>query len=316
MPVLAGLPSPTQIGLSRDIMHSFQNDLLECYSDAELVCHIDKSPRLTPFSAISLLSTRYLAKTYVPEALEDSVRAVEVARQLGVRVPDIKRTIKSNDGAFCIMECIEGTTLEEAWAKLGWFASIKLAVQLRHAISLLRSVSSSTAGSLATGECRSFWLDDRYGVPARSSPDDITSFIKFWANFISIRQEIKNAPHCLVYSKVYTPPAARTFVFTHHDLAPRNILLDHSGQLWLIDWDYAGFYPPYFEYAAMHNFHIPQDWNMFARMRWHLFTWIAAGRTEKQRRLLERIRSKFTRFSVGRRFHLLANSIPTRKPVS
>lgn len=248
--------------------------------------------------------------------MEDSVRAVEIARQLGVRVPSIKRKIEFNDRTFCIMECIEGTTLEEAWAKLGWFASIKLAVQLRHAINLLRSVTSSTAGSLATGECRSFWLEDYYGVPARSSPDNITSFIKFWAGFISIRHAIKTAAQGLVYFKGYTPPTARTFVFTHHDLAPRNILLDYSGQLWLVDWDYAGFYPRYFEYASMYNFSTPQDWNLFARMRWHLFTWIAAGRSEKERRVLEQIRSKFTRFNVGRRFHILANSIPTRIPVS
>lgn len=41
--------------------------------------------------------------------------------------------------------------------------------------------------------------------------------------------------------------------FPHHDLAPRDIILDHEGQLWLIDWNIAGFRPKFFEYAGMHN---------------------------------------------------------------
>lgn len=35
-------------------------------------------------------------------------------------------------------------------------------------------------------------------------------------------------------------------VFTHHDLAPRNLVLESgTGRLWLVDWDLAGFCPPY-----------------------------------------------------------------------
>jgi hypothetical protein len=45
---------------------------------------------------------------------------VELAHQLGVRVPHIKRVIEFNGDAYCIMERIEGTTLEEAWAQLSW----------------------------------------------------------------------------------------------------------------------------------------------------------------------------------------------------
>ncbi|EGC46060.1 conserved hypothetical protein [Histoplasma capsulatum var. duboisii H88] len=82
-------------------------------------------------------------------------------------------------------------------------------------------------------------------------------------------------------SKNYIPSTAGPFVFTHHDLAPRNILLDKSNHLWLVDWDIAGWYPCYFEYAAMHNF-IPEGWTRLARMWWNLFTWIAAGRWESE----------------------------------
>lgn len=112
------------------------------------------------------------------------------------------------------------------------------------------------------------------------------------------------------------PPTAKTLVLTRHDLAPRNLLLDPSGQLWLLDWDYAGFFPRYFEYKSMQNFHTPQDWNWLAQKRWSLFAWIAVGRSEKERRALEVMRWKFTRFRVGQRFNLLRNGNPSRRRAS
>ena len=37
----------------------------------------------------------------------------------------------------------------------------------------------------------------------------------------------------------------------HFDLHSQNMILDSSGNVWLIDWAYAGAYPPYFEKAAL-----------------------------------------------------------------
>lgn len=56
------------------------------------------------------------------------------------------------------------------------------------------------------------------------------------------------------------------FVFTHHDLSPRNIMLE-GGNLWLVDWDLAGSYPPTFEHAAMQNIIPPAEWSWFVRWR-------------------------------------------------
>jgi thiamine kinase-like enzyme len=40
-------------------------------------------------------------------------------------------------------------------------------------------------------------------------------------------------------------------VLTHQDLNLRNIILGEDGRLWIIDWEWAGYYPPWFEYVAM-----------------------------------------------------------------
>jgi len=290
-------------------------ELLQSYCDADLVQCIQKSPRLPHHSGIFILSANLIAKNCPFELLQDAVGAMEAATQLGVRVPAVKRIVTSNGDTYLIMERIDAVTLE-AWPKLGWFTTVKLALQLRWFVRLLRSLTSSTAGSPVSGECRSFYLEDRFMLPPKSSPAVIISFIQFWTRFTSIGQAMKTAAQDPVPSTTFTPATPNTLVFTHHDLAPRNILIDRLGQLWVLDWDYAGWYPRYFEYAAMQNFPVPQVWTRFARARWFLFTWITVGRFEQERKVLELIRTKFTRFTFGRRFEILANRIPAGRPVS
>ncbi|KAL5345017.1 hypothetical protein ACLOAV_009970 [Pseudogymnoascus australis] len=299
----------------------FQEEMLLAYSDEELAGYIRASPHHDSISRVSILSTNLVAKVSRPDTVhtEDITRAMEMAQQLGVRVPCIKRILTFDGTTFCVMERINGSTLNEAWTKLSWFTTIKLGLQLRRFIHLLRLATSSTAGSLASGECRSFYLKDRFGLPARSSPEVITYFIKFWSGFSSLQHAIEAADHGValgskIHPNRFIPPTDTTLVLNHHDLAPRNILLDYSGQLWLLDWDYAGWYPRYFEYAGMQNFHIPPSWNLVDRIRWTLFTSIAVGRFEKERRVLKDIRTKFTEFREGRRFELLAVGGPSRYP--
>lgn len=40
-------------------------------------------------------------------------------------------------------------------------------------------------------------------------------------------------------------------VFTHADLNPRNILIDHGRLSGIVDWECAGFYPEYWEFTRL-----------------------------------------------------------------
>jgi serine/threonine protein kinase len=288
----------------------FHDDLLQSYSDTELVRRIIGSRPLASAPGISLLSSNFLAKYYKADEVEDMINVTDIA------APTAKRIIRNGRHAYCVMDRIPGGTLEDLWTHLSWFDTIKLGFQLRRFVQQIRSITSPVAGSLATGECRSFWLEDRYGLPARCRPGDMEYFFGFWINFTSMRKAIQTADQREIPTPERQMLPTEPFIFTHHDLAPRNILLSPSGELWLLDWDLAGFYPIYFEYAAMQNFHMPQQWGFFARLRWHLFSWIGAGYYRREAHILKHIRSKFTRFAVGRRFHLLKNGGPCRYPAS
>lgn len=45
-------------------------------------------------------------------------------------------------------------------------------------------------------------------------------------------------------------PKSDHAVFTHGDIAPRNIMVHECRATGIIDWGYADWYPDYWEYAA------------------------------------------------------------------
>lgn len=175
-----------QITLRMD--STFDDARLSAYTDAELVSYITSFPSLPNFSNVIPLSCKYLAKGYAGDELEDAAESMKLACQLGIRVPRIQRIIQADDAFYCIMDRIPGTTLDVAWPELGWIASLRLALQLRRVIHRLRSVDSASSGSLATGKCRSYFLEDSFGLPPRATLSQVNAFLNFWANFVSIRQ--------------------------------------------------------------------------------------------------------------------------------
>ncbi|KAE8306797.1 kinase-like protein [Aspergillus transmontanensis] len=298
----------------------FIEELLEGYTDSELAHHIVSSSSCASSSRVFNLSSNLIAKIYRPSEVEDALKATEVASQLEIRGPSVRKVIKNQATAYTIMDWVEGSTLDVVWKEMSWFMTIKLGLQLHRFLKILRSVTSPTAGSLATGECRSFWLEDLYGLPANSGPAEFAHFFRFWTNFMSIRRAMQASKQPQVPDSpdfiVGEPMTIKPFVLTHHDLAPRNLIVSPSGQLSLLDWDLAGFYPVTFEYASMYNFNIPEDWGLMARLRWHLLVWIGVGYHETDARLLRIMRSRFTRFLVRRRYELLEKCGPTRYPVT
>ncbi|PWY67030.1 hypothetical protein BO83DRAFT_410366 [Aspergillus eucalypticola CBS 122712] len=252
-----------------------RDDLLQSYSDAELIQHIVSSPPADSLmSRVSSISPKYISSP-----------TTELAHSLGIPCPSIRRIVTSNRNVYSIMHRIEGSTLEDIWTSLGWYLTIKLALQLRRILRTLRSTTSLTIGSLATGQCTSFWLDDLYGLPPRSGPTELSRYLHFWASEI-------------ITGTAYIPSAMGPFVLTHHDLAPRNLLLSPTGELWLLDWDLAGNGLCLLDGVG------------------NLFTWIAAGSYRRDYGALPSMQSRFTRFRAGRRFELLNVGGPTRRRVT
>ena len=78
-------------------------------------------------------------------------------------------------------------------------------------------------------------------------------------------------------------PQSKAFVFTHGDVAPRNTMVNEECRITgIIDWELAGWYPEYWEYANNMNPSRDKDWQSWmertATQRWDLSGIVAARR--------------------------------------
>jgi hypothetical protein len=76
-----------------------------------------------------------------------------------------------------------------------------------------------------------------------------------WYNGRSRLNNILLNPYIRDLSKIPEPTIffddSMPLVFTHGDISPYNIRLGKDGTVWLLDWEGAGAYPQWFEYANM-----------------------------------------------------------------
>lgn len=262
----------------------FDETRLHEYDDATLAEFIERAPRTSStMGGVRCLSPSLVSKTAGPTLHHDALKGICLARQLGIRVPAVRRVVEIKDllhSCYTIMERIDGTTLHDCWHQLSWFTTLRLALQLRRWVRKMRTQTSPTAGGLDSGQFNSPWVEDSYGLPDNASPRAVGSYFDFWGNFIP--PPIGTIPKRPAKLKIDFSSMTTPLYFTHQDLAPRNLMIDTQGQLWVVDWTLSGWFPIYLEYTGMQNF-LAHSWGWFDRLRWRLFTWISVGWYEAEK---------------------------------
>ncbi|EIW51508.1 kinase-like protein [Trametes versicolor FP-101664 SS1] len=233
--------------------------------------------------AVRILSSSVLAKkvggTYYDDPL-DEVYAMQRARALGVNVPAFRRLVPIDDfgSYYLVMERVIGDTLEQLWRSMSLWGTLRAAWQLRGYLRLLHTVTAQTTGGLHSGRTRSIWLDDQRGPVRHASPAAFVGYLNWW--LVNCRPE-----YCTSYPELVLKPA-KDHILVHQDLAPRNMILDSHGTLYLVDWGISGFYPEYMEYFGIDatsslcsmQWLRERTWAAWwGRLRWSLFRWVAAG---------------------------------------
>ncbi|OBT66617.1 hypothetical protein VE03_03943 [Pseudogymnoascus sp. 23342-1-I1] len=137
---------------------------------------------------------------------------------------------------------IPGTGLDVFWAGLDANERADVADQVAGMINELQTVSPPFPGPIGGARrCHGPWFSD-FG--AENFPT--VAAMQAWFNHkLDICQGCRQAA-------ADTPRFAfKDLVLTHQDIAPRNLILDASGRVWLLDWAFAGAYPGGFERVAM-----------------------------------------------------------------
>lgn len=181
-----------------------------------------------------------------------------IASKTTIRVPRVYRSFQIPDdtqyfgtSGYIVMDFIPGQPLDEIWNNLPGDTQGKIAGQVAEMIQAMQSIELSQPGPIGRGP----W-QGRFFTDYSAGPFTGTAEMEAWFNHkLDICKRVQQAP------KDISPFHFTKFVPTHHDISPRNLVLDQYDQVWLIGWAYSGAYPPVFESAALSRQYSFTDFN-------------------------------------------------------
>lgn len=200
------------------------------------------SPNLIHITHDTALKAVDRQKTCCADPASESEALRLISSQTTIRSPVFRRIIPDLLYDWVAMELVLGIQLVTCWSTLPMWTKLRVAWTIRRYVRQLRAIAderSTIPGPLGPGPqpCHSRLF------PGDKKPSfkDRETFAKYW------RMQAK--PFGL------TEPCPVDFsaplVFCHNDLSMRNIMIDINGDVWLVDWGWAGFFPPWFEYINM-----------------------------------------------------------------
>ncbi|KAI0202604.1 kinase-like domain-containing protein [Astrocystis sublimbata] len=149
-------------------------------------------------------------------------------------------------------EYIEGQTLQQAWPVLTPDQRSEILDQLRDYIAQLRALKGTKLGRLNGQGVVVPSIMMRSGGPF----DDLAAFHE-WL----VRPPKRSKSQSIYWGQITTQLKAEfSIVFTHGDIAARNIIVSDGKIVALLDWEFAGWYPEYWDYVFTLNGLDNQDW--------------------------------------------------------
>ncbi len=192
------------------------------------------------------------------------VDPVEVETMLFVKqhtripIPTIHLLFVLEKCTYLVMEYIPGGDLQHIWPGLQETERRQVLSQLQQYLDQLRAITppSTIPGPIGGGVCRGRWFSDFGAGPFKSHQE----LVDWWnSKLVPPIDQRGDAPDPELFH------ADHPLVFTHGDLAPRNLIL-HEGVVWVVDWEQAVWYPGYLEYAFIASetgdweYPTPKDW--------------------------------------------------------
>ncbi|EER29338.1 hypothetical protein D8B26_008064 [Coccidioides posadasii str. Silveira] len=189
-----------------------------------------------------------------------------VAKHTSVPVPRVFNSDIRDDYGQITMSIIPGKSLDKLWASLNEVTKLKICRKIWGLLAQLRSIprppecdglfQCSADGSSSTDPL----LEDLGPPPHRPILTDEELRARIYERYIHFGGRLyeHTLPDML--------PRSSRSVFTHADIAPRNIMVDKERQITgILDWEFAGWYPDYWEYTQMMRpgDEVTSDWQRF-----------------------------------------------------
>ncbi|KAG5929128.1 hypothetical protein E4U42_007032 [Claviceps africana] len=166
-----------------------------------------------------------------------------VAAHTTVPVPKLF-AVHIDDGEIYIeMAYITGTTLEGGWDGLSTDQKSVIFAELKQHVSSLRELSPPVEGMVSSALQNPAW-DARVGHNL-FGPVSLNEFHSVVRGHLVMEDVAQYLGEGVV--RMHTAPYR--ICFTHADLAARNIMIRNGHIAAIIDWDFAGWYPEYWEFT-------------------------------------------------------------------
>lgn len=169
-----------------------------------------------------------------------------VREKTGLPVPKVLDAYvdAESSNVFIVMEYIDGRPLDEKWDSYSELQKRSIECQLEKYLKEMRQISGTFVGSVDGSLCHDPLFDD---APTLSGPFE--SEAAFHEGLVSVMKEKGYSAWTDMVIRFIEKIPPHRIVFTHNDIAPRNILVRDAKVVGIVDWEFAGFYPEYWEYV-------------------------------------------------------------------
>ena len=183
---------------------------------------------------------KYGDQVQVAEA--DSMKFV--ANRTSIPIPKVFRTFNHEGKVYICMERVGGRCLDDCLSELKDDEIMSIAEELGGFVTQLRAIEGGDyVGSLHGGPCGDHLWNYNEDLPRGPFKDEsqlndtLTALYldRYPGNFSTFLRSLYRDNHRII--------------FTHGDLTLRNIMVSEGRIVGIIDWEFAGWYPEYWEYV-------------------------------------------------------------------
>lgn len=166
-----------------------------------------------------------------------------LATYTDIPVPKVLRDWVDRDGRYFVLtERIGSQTLEEAWPSLSVFQKTDITDQVVQVRKQLRSVTSASIQCIDQSPCYPglLFFDLEPRGPFHSDQE-------LWD---ALALNLHHLPQQVLMNLKQRLPKCEPYVLTHCDLNLGNIMVQDGKVVGILDWEYAAFFPIWYEYVS------------------------------------------------------------------
>lgn len=217
-----------------------------------------RATRFGEFVPVYKVDAQTVVKTGESVRLTEAATMKLVGSKTTIPVPEIYNayTDPSTGHVRIVMEFVEGDCLVDVWHKYDAEQKREVLEQLRDYFSQLHDIKGLFIGSVDGTPCEDPLFDDDIGAYGPYKDE-----AAFNLGIVTALKNTLTSGWVDTICDMVLALKGHEVVLTHGDLSPRNILVQGSKVVAVLDWEMSGYYPEYWEYVkALYRPAWEEDW--------------------------------------------------------